>query len=65
MVILILLFCPRHPVNLQYVNKAASSIRGALKEPAKSRLMAQDKFSYKASTWTAGEQGAKTEITSL
>ena len=49
----------------QYVNKAASSIRGAVKEPVKSRLMAQDKFSYKSSSWTAGEQGAKTEVTSL
>ena len=50
---------------LQYANRAASSVRSALKEPAKSKLMAQGEFSFKTSTWSAGEQGAKTEITAL
>ena len=27
--------------------------------------MAQGEFSFKTSTWSAGEQGAKTEITAL
>ena len=49
----------------QYVNRAAGSVRSALKEPAKSKLMAQSEFSYKSSTWAAGEQGAKLEVESL
>eukprot|EP00527_Entomoneis_sp_CCMP2396_P000411 CAMPEP_0198146242 /NCGR_PEP_ID=MMETSP1443-20131203/28307_1 /TAXON_ID=186043 /ORGANISM="Entomoneis sp., Strain CCMP2396" /LENGTH=67 /DNA_ID=CAMNT_0043810131 /DNA_START=55 /DNA_END=258 /DNA_ORIENTATION=- len=50
---------------LQYVNKAAGSIRSALKEPAKRKAMAQDKYYYKKSTWTAGEMGPKTECGAL
>ena len=49
----------------QYVNKAASTVRGALKEPAKQQAMAQEVFSYKASPWEGGNQGAKTLITEL
>ena len=40
-------------------------MRSALKEPAKSKLMAQGEFSFKSSTWSAGEQGAKQEVTTL
>mmetsp|Transcript_2018 Transcript_2018/g.4556 ORF Transcript_2018/g.4556 Transcript_2018/m.4556 type:complete len:106 (+) Transcript_2018:1421-1738(+) len=50
---------------LQYVNRAAGSVRSAVKEPMKSKLAAQGQFSYQASAWTAGEQGAKAEITAL
>uniref|UniRef100_A0A7S3L8J2 Uncharacterized protein n=1 Tax=Amphora coffeiformis TaxID=265554 RepID=A0A7S3L8J2_9STRA len=50
---------------LQYVNKAASTIRGALKEPAKSRLAVQDTFSFKKSSWSGGVQGPKTEVTRM
>jgi len=46
----------------QYVNRAASTIRGALKEPAKSRLAVQDEFSFKKSDWSGGVQGPKTEV---
>lgn len=49
----------------QYINRASTSVRGALKEPAKRKAMQNEVFSYKASTWTAGEQGPKTEITTL
>jgi hypothetical protein len=52
-------------MKIQYVNRAASSVRSALKEPAKSKLMAQNEFSYKSATWTAGEMSAKTEVTTL
>eukprot|EP00538_Stauroneis_constricta_P005450 CAMPEP_0119558880 /NCGR_PEP_ID=MMETSP1352-20130426/11470_1 /TAXON_ID=265584 /ORGANISM="Stauroneis constricta, Strain CCMP1120" /LENGTH=72 /DNA_ID=CAMNT_0007606371 /DNA_START=36 /DNA_END=254 /DNA_ORIENTATION=+ len=50
---------------LQYVNRAAVSVRSALKEPAKSKLAAQTEFSYKASSWADGVQSEKVEITSL
>lgn len=50
---------------MQYVNKAASTIRGALKEPAKSRLLAQDQFSFKKANWEGGVQGPKTDISNL
>jgi hypothetical protein len=49
----------------QYVNRAAGSVRTALKEPAKTKLASQDRFSYKAATWTEGSQGVKTEVTKL
>ena len=50
---------------LQYVNKAAGSVRSALKEPMKSKLMAQSEFQYNASAWESGVQGAKKQVTSL
>ncbi|KAL3938220.1 MAG: hypothetical protein SGBAC_006827 [Bacillariaceae sp.] len=50
---------------LQYVNRAAGSVRSAVKEPMKSKLAAQGQFSYRASSWTAGAQGVKTEVTTL
>ena len=50
---------------MQYVNRAAGSVRTALKEPAKSKLAAQGEFSYKVSKWTGGEQGIKEEIVNL
>jgi hypothetical protein len=56
---------PGSLLSLQYANRAATSVRSALKEPARSKLMAQGEFSYKASSWTAGSQGAKTEVTTL
>ena len=51
--------------NPQYVNKAATTMRGALKEPAKVKAMAQEKFTYNSAAWTAGEMGAKTEVSVL
>ena len=52
-----------HP--MQYVNRSAAAVRSALKEPAKSKLAAQNQFSYKVSAWEGGKQGVKTEIHSL
>ena len=46
----------------QYVTKAASTVRAALKEPAKSKATAQESFSFNKSTWTDGKQGAKTAM---
>eukprot|EP00585_Thalassiosira_rotula_P005993 CAMPEP_0196134832 /NCGR_PEP_ID=MMETSP0910-20130528/3648_1 /TAXON_ID=49265 /ORGANISM="Thalassiosira rotula, Strain GSO102" /LENGTH=70 /DNA_ID=CAMNT_0041394863 /DNA_START=52 /DNA_END=264 /DNA_ORIENTATION=+ len=50
---------------VQYVTKASSTVRAALKEPAKSKAMTQEAFSYNRSTWTGGEQGAKTLVNNL
>ena len=50
---------------LQYVNKAASSIRGALKEPAKRQAMANETFSYNAAAWEGGKIGTKVNVTKL
>jgi len=40
-------------------------MRAALKEPAKSQSMKLEQFTYNASSWEAGVQGAKTEINAL
>jgi hypothetical protein len=53
------------PSMSQYVNRAAASVRTALKEPAKSKLASQGEFSYKVAAWDSGVQGTKTEITTL
>ena len=50
---------------VQYVNRAAGSVRSALKEPMKSKLMAQSEFKYNASVWESGLEGAKKEVSSL
>jgi len=49
----------------QYVTKASSTVRAALKEPAKSKAMAQESFSYNRSVWSGGNQGAKKLTDSL
>ena len=49
----------------QYVTKAASTVRAALKEPAKTKAMAQEQFGYNSSMWSAGTQGSKTYVNSL
>ncbi|VEU33640.1 unnamed protein product [Pseudo-nitzschia multistriata] len=50
---------------LQYVNRAAGAVRSGLKEPTKSKLLAQSEFKYNASAWESGIQGAKKEISAL
>jgi hypothetical protein len=54
-----------HHYHHQYVNRASSAVRGALKEPARTKAMAQEHFQYNASTWENGTQGVKTAIQSL
>lgn len=51
--------------SFQYVNRAAGSIRGALKEPAKRKALAQNSYYYKKSVWENGNQGPKTEVGAL
>ena len=59
-------FSPHFSVSsLQYVNKAATCMRGALKEPAKTKAMAQEAFQYNAASWEGGVMGAKSPVTSL
>eukprot|EP00428_Durinskia_dybowskii_P032551 CAMPEP_0170253380 /NCGR_PEP_ID=MMETSP0116_2-20130129/26529_1 /TAXON_ID=400756 /ORGANISM="Durinskia baltica, Strain CSIRO CS-38" /LENGTH=73 /DNA_ID=CAMNT_0010504361 /DNA_START=31 /DNA_END=252 /DNA_ORIENTATION=+ len=50
---------------LQYVNRAANSVRSAAKEPVRSKLLANSSFSYNAAKWEGGAQGTKTQISSL
>jgi len=50
---------------LQYVNTAATAMRGALKEPVKMKAMAQESFSYNSAAWSAGQAGTKTRIEAL
>jgi hypothetical protein len=47
---------------LQYVNKAASTVRGALKEPAKRKAMAQEAYAFKTALWEGGTQGPKVQM---
>eukprot|EP00584_Thalassiosira_punctigera_P016487 CAMPEP_0172549882 /NCGR_PEP_ID=MMETSP1067-20121228/22576_1 /TAXON_ID=265564 ORGANISM="Thalassiosira punctigera, Strain Tpunct2005C2" /NCGR_SAMPLE_ID=MMETSP1067 /ASSEMBLY_ACC=CAM_ASM_000444 /LENGTH=67 /DNA_ID=CAMNT_0013337323 /DNA_START=84 /DNA_END=287 /DNA_ORIENTATION=+ len=47
---------------VQYVNKASSTLRMALREPAKSKAVAQETFAYNRSQWTEGAQGPKTMV---
>jgi Mitochondrial ATP synthase epsilon chain len=49
----------------QYVSRASTAVRGALKEPAKHKAAAQETFFYKAAAWKGGIQGEKTAIVSL
>lgn len=43
----------------QYVNRATTALRSALKEPAKTKAAASETFSFNVATWEAGEMGAK------
>ena len=47
------------------MNKAATTMRAGLKEPAKVKAMAQESFKFNSSLWTEGEQGAKSAVDSL
>ena len=49
----------------QFVTRASSTVRAALKEPAKSKAMAQESFTYNSSKWAAGEQGDKVAVSAL
>jgi Mitochondrial ATP synthase epsilon chain len=50
---------------LQYVTRASSAVRGALKEPAKRKAMTQEQFQYKSAVWANGVQGPKSPVVSL
>ncbi|KAL3782916.1 hypothetical protein HJC23_004895 [Cyclotella cryptica] len=49
----------------QYVTKASSTLRMALKEPAKSKAVAQETFAYNRAHWTDGNMGTKTLVDGL
>lgn len=50
---------------VQYVTRAATAVRGAVKEPLKAKLEQQQIFTYKAAKWEAGLTAPKEEVTSL
>ena len=54
-----------HLFSLQYINKASSAIRGALKEPAKRKAVSQETFSYNTSVWEAGTPSPKVAVDSV
>lgn len=49
----------------QYVTRASSTMRAALKEPAKTKAMGNETFSYNAAKWDAGAPIAKVPISNL
>ena len=49
----------------QFVTRASSTVRAGLKEPAKSKAMAQESFKFNTSKWSAGEQGEKVAVDAL
>ena len=63
------MFFISHPSKIyfvpQFVTRASSAVRAGLKEPAKSKAMAQESFTYNASKWSAGEQGDKVAVEAL
>eukprot|EP00592_Proboscia_alata_P002088 CAMPEP_0194376114 /NCGR_PEP_ID=MMETSP0174-20130528/24607_1 /TAXON_ID=216777 /ORGANISM="Proboscia alata, Strain PI-D3" /LENGTH=64 /DNA_ID=CAMNT_0039156675 /DNA_START=71 /DNA_END=265 /DNA_ORIENTATION=- len=44
---------------VQYVSRASSTVRAALKEPAKSKAAKNEVFSFNSSIWEAGKIGPK------
>eukprot|EP00558_Chaetoceros_sp_UNC1202_P003658 CAMPEP_0197234792 /NCGR_PEP_ID=MMETSP1429-20130617/2446_1 /TAXON_ID=49237 /ORGANISM="Chaetoceros sp., Strain UNC1202" /LENGTH=70 /DNA_ID=CAMNT_0042693281 /DNA_START=70 /DNA_END=282 /DNA_ORIENTATION=+ len=49
----------------QYVTRAATAMRTALKEPAKTKAMANEAFSYNATVWEGGVGSGKKNISKL
>jgi len=49
----------------QFVTRASSTVRAGLKEPARSKAMAQESFTYNTSKWSAGDQGEKVAVDAL
>ena len=47
------------PLLLQYVNRATSSVRLAMKEPGRMKAMQQEVFAYNAEVWEGGEPQEK------
>ena len=50
---------------LQYLNKASSCVRSALKEPILTQAAVRDRVSYISRDWTAGVRGEAKEISSI
>jgi len=50
---------------VQYVTKASSTVRAALREPAKTKALSQETFAYNRSVWSAGVQGEKSFVDGL
>ena len=50
---------------MQYVTRATSTLRSALKEPARTKAKANTEFAYNKSFFEAGVQSAKKRVTDL
>jgi len=50
---------------IQYVTKAASTVRACLKEPAKTKAAALESFNYNSSVYSGGNVGPKVNVTSV
>lgn len=50
---------------IQYVTRAATAVRNGLKEPAKTKAMQHEAFSYNAAAWESGKSGKKKLIQTL
>ena len=51
--------------SLQFVTRAATTMRASLKEPAKTKAMANESFSYNAGIWKEGKSQGKTPVSDL
>lgn len=49
----------------QYVMKSTSTVRAALKGPAKTKAMELEAFSYNAAAWSSGQSQGKNAVDSL
>eukprot|EP00979_Chaetoceros_neogracilis_P008279 scaffold1837_cov242-Chaetoceros_neogracile.AAC.6 len=49
----------------QYVTRAATAVRNGLKEPAKTKALQHETFSYNAASWEAGKIGPKKQVNKL
>ena len=46
----------------QYISRATTAMRSALKEPAKSAALKRDEFGFSRALWEDGKQGAKVRV---
>lgn len=50
---------------VQYVSKASSTLRAALREPARSKAAAQESFAYNRATYAKGVPSQKVKVDQL
>lgn len=52
-------------VALQYVNRATSSLRSAMKEPARMKALQQEVFAYNSTQYVNGESEGKVPVENM
>eukprot|EP00587_Corethron_hystrix_P014129 CAMPEP_0113300184 /NCGR_PEP_ID=MMETSP0010_2-20120614/1921_1 /TAXON_ID=216773 ORGANISM="Corethron hystrix, Strain 308" /NCGR_SAMPLE_ID=MMETSP0010_2 /ASSEMBLY_ACC=CAM_ASM_000155 /LENGTH=67 /DNA_ID=CAMNT_0000153569 /DNA_START=116 /DNA_END=319 /DNA_ORIENTATION=+ /assembly_acc=CAM_ASM_000155 len=50
---------------VQFLNRATSTLRASLKEPARSKAAANDSYSYSRNVWEAGKPTQKAIVESI